>query len=114
MGLQAGPETIKNGHKNLAQRVECSPAFLTKDGVRAGANTSIRDTTAKVGPGSYATDTGGGPSSNPLVTSGVASAFKDRVPRFVDSTKQQVDSKYQLEWDSKHWNRASAAGKISS
>ena len=61
----AGPETIKNGHKNMAQRVECSPlkysemgstvgrtigspAFLTKDGVRTGANVSIPDATARV------------------------------------------------------------------
>ena len=61
----AGPETIKNGHKNMAQQVECSPlkysemgstvgrtigspAFLTKDGVRTGAKVSILDATARV------------------------------------------------------------------
>lgn len=128
--LQAGPETIKNGHKNMAQRVECSPlkysemgstvgrtigspAFLTKDGVRTGANVSIPDATARIGPGSYANATGGGPSSNPLVTAGAASAFKGRVPRFTDSSSALPDTKYKNDWDTKHWNRTSATGKIS-
>lgn len=128
--LAGGVQAKKNGHKTLVQRVQesplkysemnttvgrtiGSPAFLTQDGVRTGSNISIQDATAKVGPGTYAANNGGFPSSKPSQAAGAASAFRDSVPRFVEEVNRQPDSKYTNEWDTKHWNRSSATGKIS-